>query len=217
LSAERPRAVLVEEQPALRTAVRKLLEEDGFVVCAEAADAEEGLRAVSSERPDVCLVGLPLGDETLRMIAAVTDERHGAGCAAIVLTASHSPESMIEAIRAGAGGYLLKGMNPERLPPAVRGVLGGEAAVPRTLAVRLIEEVRRVGRGPMLWTEKGLVELTPRQWEVLNLMADRLTTEQIAERLTISPVTVRRHVSALLGRLRVRDRGAAIALLRSGG
>jgi DNA-binding NarL/FixJ family response regulator len=141
MSGEGPRAVLVDDQPALRIAVKKLLEADGFVVCAEAGNVEEGLQAVSKGRPDVCLIGLPLSGETLRMIAEVTDDRNGA--VAIVLTASDSPESMIEAIRAGADGYLLKEMNPERLPLAVRGVLRGEAAVPRTLQARLIEEIQR--------------------------------------------------------------------------
>jgi DNA-binding NarL/FixJ family response regulator len=167
VSRERPRVMLIDDQPALRIAVRKVLETDGFVVCAEAGNVEEGLRAVSKERPDVCLIGLRLSGETLRMIAQITDDRNGA--VAIVLTASQSPENMIEAIRAGADGYLLKEMNPERLPLAVRGVLRGEAAVPRTLAARLIEEIQRMGPGPMLSAQNGLVELTPRQWRALNL------------------------------------------------
>jgi DNA-binding NarL/FixJ family response regulator len=213
LNDDRPRVVLAEEHPALRAAVRNVLEADGFVVCGEAGDAEEGLRMVLRERPDLCLVGLrPEG--SLRMISRITDEQNGAGTIVIVLTASRSTESMIAAIRAGATGYLLKEMNPERIPAAVRGVLNGEAAMPRTLVVRLIREIQRLGRGPMLNGRSGLVELTSRQWEVLNLMSDRLSTAEIAERLLISQVTVRRHVSAILDKLGVPDRKSAVELLR---
>lgn len=208
-----PRVVLAEEHPTVRAAVKNVLEGDGFLVCGEAENADECLQIVLQERPEVCLVGLSL-DGALRMIAQITDEQNGTGTLVIVLTASRSTESMIAAIRAGATGYLLKEMNPERIPAAVRGVLDGEAAMPRTLVVRLIREIQRPGRGPMLNGKAGLVELTPRQWEVLSLMSDRLSTAEIAERLLISPVTVRRHTLALLERLGVSDRESAIDLLR---
>jgi DNA-binding NarL/FixJ family response regulator len=214
LSVDLPRVVLAEEHPTLRAAVRNVLEADGFVVCGEAEDAAESLRVVLRERPDICLVGLRMKGEALRMIASITDEQAGTGTVMIVLTASRSTESMIAAIRAGATGYLLKEMNPERIPAAVRGVLNGEAAMPRTLVIRLIREIQRLGRGPMLNGERGLVELTPRQWEVLTLMSDGFSTAEIAERLLVSPVTVRRHVSSMLDKLAVADRESAIALLR---
>jgi DNA-binding NarL/FixJ family response regulator len=214
LTAGGPRVVLVEEQPTLRAAVRSVLEADGFDVCGEAETSEEGLQTVLRERPDVCLVGSRMAG-SLRMIAAITEERNGAGAAVIVLTESRSTESMIDAIRAGASGYLLKEMNPERIPAAVRGVLDGEAAMPRTLVVRLIREIHRLGSGPMLKGSNGMVELTPRQWEVLSLMADRLSTKEIAQRLRVSPVTVRRHTSAMLRRLELPDRAAAVELYRA--
>lgn len=191
-----------------------MLEAGGFVVCAVASTPEEGLRTVLRERPDVCLVGFRMDKATLRMIASIADG-DGEGAVVIVLTESRATESMIDAIRAGAEGYLLKEMNPERIPAAVRGVLEGEAAMPRVLVTRLIREIQRMGRGPMLDGGGGLVELTPRQWEVINLLADRLSTAEIAERLMVSPVTVRRHVSAILDKLDVADREAAVKLLRS--
>lgn len=209
-----PRVVLVEEHPTMRAAVRKVLEADGFSVPAEASTAKQGLEVVLRERPDVCLVGCQMAG-SLQMIAGVTDPRNGCQTDVIVLTASRSTESMIDAIRAGAVGYLLKEMNPERIPAAVRGVLAGEAALPRTLVVRLIKEIQRLGRGPMLNGNNGLVELTSRQWEILGLMDDRLTTTEIAERLQISPVTVRRHTSVLLEKLGVADKESAVALFRS--
>jgi DNA-binding NarL/FixJ family response regulator len=214
LSRESLRVVLAEGHPPLRRAVRNVLEADGFVVCAAASTPEEGLRTVLRERPDVCLVGFRMDKATLRMIASIADG-DGEGAVVIVLTESRATESMIDAIRAGAVGYLLKEMNPERIPAAVRGVLDGEAAMPRVLVTRLIREIQRMGRGPMLDGGGGLVELTPRQWEVINLLADRLGTAEIAERLMVSPVTVRRHISGILDKLDVPDREAALKLLRS--
>lgn len=191
-----------------------MLEADGFAVCGVATNPKEALRTVLRERPDVCLVGFHMDRATLRMISGITGDGDGR-TVVIVLTGSRSTESVVAAIRAGATGYLLKEMNPERIPAALRGVLDGEAAMPRTLVARLIREVQRMGRGPMLDGKGGLVELTPRQWEVINLMADRLSTAEIAERLLVSPVTVRRHVSAILEKLGVPDREAAVELLRS--
>ena len=213
MGGNRPGVVVVEEQPALRAAVRKVLETDGFVVSGEADNAEEGLRVVLRKKPDICLIGLHQGEASLRLIASVTDEQRGPSTLVIVLTASRSTESMIAAIRAGATGYLLKEMNPERIPAAVRGVLKGEAAIPRTLVTRLIREIQRKG-GPTINAKGGLVEFTPRQWEILNLMSDGLSTAEIAKRLLISPVTVRRHASAIVTRLGVPDRESAIELLR---
>lgn len=214
MSPESPRVVLAEGHPPLRRAVKNVLEAGGFVVCAVASTPEEGLRTVLRERPDVCLVGFRMDEATLRMIASIADG-DGEGAVVIVLTESRATESMIDAIRAGAEGYLLKEMNPERIPAAVRGVLGGEAAMPRVLVARLIREIQRMGRGPMLDGGGGLVELTPRQWEVINLLADRLSTAEIAERLMVSPVTVRRHISGILDKLDVPDRDAAAELMRS--
>jgi DNA-binding NarL/FixJ family response regulator len=214
LTPDRPRVVLAEGHPPLRAAVKNVLEADGFAVCGIATNPDEGLRVVLRERPDVCLVGFRMDRATLRMIAGITNGQNG-GTVVIVLTGSRSTESVVDAIRAGATGYLLKEMNPERVPAALRGVLKGEAAMPRTLVVRLIREIQRMGRGPMLTGKGGLVELTPRQWEVINLMADRLSTAEIAERLLVSPVTVRRHVSAILEKLGIPDRESAVELLRS--
>jgi DNA-binding NarL/FixJ family response regulator len=213
MNAKRPAVIVVEEQPTLRAAMKKVLETDGFVVNAEADNAEEGLRLVRKRKPDICLVGLRQDEASLRLIASITDEQRGPGTLVIVLTASRSTESMLAAIRAGASGYLLKEMNPKRIPAALRGVLKGEAAMPRTLVVRLIREIQRKG-GPTINAKGGLVEFTLRQWEIFHLMSDGLSTAEIATRLLISPVTVRRHVSAIITKLGVPDRASAIELLR---
>jgi DNA-binding NarL/FixJ family response regulator len=134
--------------------------------------------------------------------------------AVVMLTISRNDEDLFDALRAGAVGYLLKDTNPERLPHALRGVLEGEAALPRTLVARLVDEFRERGRRrriPLL-RARG-VELTSREWEVLELMREGLTTKQIAGRLSISPITVRRHVGVILRKLDVTDRADALRLL----
>jgi DNA-binding NarL/FixJ family response regulator len=132
----------------------------------------------------------------------------------VMLTVSRDDDDLFAALRAGASGYLLKDTDPSRLPFALRGVLDGEAALPRGLVARLIEEFRTRGkrRRLPLMRQRG-VELTEREWEVLEFLHDGLSTSEIAERMTISPVTVRRHVSEILKKLRVTSREEAIQLM----
>jgi DNA-binding NarL/FixJ family response regulator len=135
-----------------------------------------------------------------------------------VLAAQRDDAVMLDAVRAGAAGYLLKDINPERLRHALTGVMHGEAALPRSLVTRLMLELRvRSHRRHVPLGAGETAELTPREWDVLALMADGASTRQIAEALEISEVTVRRHVSGLLAKLHVSDRESAIAVLRGGG
>jgi DNA-binding NarL/FixJ family response regulator len=131
-----------------------------------------------------------------------------------MLTVSRDDADLFDALRAGALGYLLKDTDPDRLPYALKGVLEGEAALPRALVARVIDEFRERGRRRRLPLAKQRgVELTGREWEVLELMREDLTTAEIAERLFISQVTVRSHIAAVLKKLRVPDRKAALKLL----
>jgi DNA-binding NarL/FixJ family response regulator len=139
------------------------------------------------------------------------------GTSIVVLTDSHDRGHFFDALRAGAVGYLLKNMDPERIPHALRGVLAGEAAIPRTLVASLVSEFRTQGRRRLVVGRRGRAELTRREWEVAELMLDGLETQRIGKRLYLSPITVRRHVSSIVGKLGVRDRGEAVDLLRRGG
>ncbi len=195
----------------MRSRVKGILEADGLVVCAESGDAEGTVESALRERPDVCIVGLRMGGDPLAAISRITEELPDT--AVIVLTDSQSRDNLVDAVRAGATGYLLQEMNAERIPAAVRGVLSGEAAVPRTLVARLLKEVRTYGDGRSLLGERGTVQLTPREWEVLHLLAERRSTAEIAARLHLSQVTVRRHISSIVEKLGVSDRDAAVELL----
>jgi DNA-binding NarL/FixJ family response regulator len=118
------------------------------------------------------------------------------------------------ALDAGAAGYLLKDTTAARLPYAVRGVAEGEAALSRKLTARVLDEFRgRAQRRRLPLPHQHGVDLTSREWEVLELMRQELSTAEIAKRLFVSPVTVRTHVAALLRKLNVPDRRAAIELL----
>jgi DNA-binding NarL/FixJ family response regulator len=192
----------------LRASVRRVLERDGFEVCGEASDAEAALEAAIRERPDICLIGVVMpgsGIRATRRIATALPET-----AVVILTASESRDDLVGAIKAGAVGYLLKSANQEELPSVLRGVLAGEAAIPRTLVARLVSELQTQGRRRGIVGAKGL---TPREWEVMELMCEGLGTAEIAERLFVSPVTVRRHISAIRRKLGVKARAEAVALV----
>jgi DNA-binding NarL/FixJ family response regulator len=192
--------------------VKTALERDDFVVCAAVADAPAAIEAARREHPDVCLLDIHMPGGGIR--AAERISRDLPDAAVVMLTVSRTDADLFDALRAGASGYLLKDIDPVRLPHALRGVLDGEAALPRRLVALLVEEFRerrRRRRVPLVGRRS--IELTDREWEVLDLMKQGLSTNQIAERLFVSPVTVRTHVSAILRKLQVPTRQAALELL----
>ena len=206
-----PRVLIADEQPTARAALRSLLEDNGFEVCAEVGNAEVAVEVARRERPDICLMDVSLpggGILATRELAAKVPN-----AAVVILTGSRQRNDLLDAIRAGAAGYLLKGMNPDRIPHALRGVMNGEAAIPRTLVPSLVDELRTHGRRRRLLGGKGVSELTAREWEVLDLMCQDLTTEEIARRLFVDAVTVRRHASSVVSKLGVGSREEAVALV----
>ena len=133
--------------------------------------------------------------------------------AVVMLTGSSAEGDFFDALHAGVAGYLLKDLDPGRLQHALEGVLAGESAVPRRLVPRLMEEFRRSsGRRLALERRRG-PSLTAREWEVTDLLRSGRSTAEVATRLSLSPVTVRRHLSAVTAKLGVADRKAALKLL----
>ncbi len=180
----------------------------GFDVVAEVADCAGAVRAAARVRPDVCLldVGMPGGGiQAASRIAAESPSTP-----VVMLGATHQIDDVLAALRAGAVGYLPKDTRPDRLPNALRGVLKGEAAMPRTLVWTLLQELRGFTAPPPEPIRVGAVELSPRESEVLRLLNEGLTTTEVGAQLSLSPVTVRRHISAGIARLGVADRDAAM-------
>ena len=210
---ESVRVLVADDHPALRQSVRMALEQDGFVISGEADTAATALELALRDRPEVCLLDIHMPGNGIAAAAEITARLPGT--AIVMLTVSRNDADLFDSLRAGAAGYLLKDMDPSRLAHALRGVLSGEAALPRALVARVIDEFRERGRRRRLHLlgERG-VELTSREWEILDLLRQGLTTAEIAQRLFVSKVTVRRHVSAILRKLRVTDRKAALHLVR---
>jgi DNA-binding NarL/FixJ family response regulator len=206
--------VIADDHAVVRAAIRGSLEAAGFDVCGEASDAEGAVALAEEHRPDACMLDVDMPGSGIR--AAEEIASRCPETAIVMLTGSRNDGDLFSALRAGAAGYLLKDTDPKRLPHAIRGVLSGEAAIPRDLVSRLIDEFRTGGtrRRMPLAGERG-AELTSREWEVLELMSDGESTSAMAERLNVSPVTVRRHVSAILRKLEVSDRDAAVKLLQA--
>lgn len=210
--AERPSVVLIEDQPIAQASIGKLLERGGFRV--ESGSGQDGMELALSHRPDICLVDVSPHDQAVHAVRELA--RRLPHTAVVMLSASSEHSDVIDAVRAGAIGYLLKGMDPDRLAPALHGVLVGEAAIPRDLVADLVEDLQTQGRRRAIVGTRGLASLTSRQWEILDLICDGLSASEIAQRLSIKPVTVRRHTSEVLSKLGARDRAEAVALVRSG-
>jgi DNA-binding NarL/FixJ family response regulator len=206
-----PRVLIADDHPAVRSMVGRALERGGFTVCVEESDAEAAVNAALRKRPDICLIGLRLPGGGIRATGRITTELPETPV--VVLSDSERRDQFLDAIRAGATGYLLQSMDRDRLPDILRSVLAGEAAIPGTLVASLARELQTHGRRRAIVGKRGPVDLSAREWEVLTLMCDGVGTAEIAARLFVSPVTVRRHRSRILAKLGARDRDEAMALV----
>jgi two-component system, NarL family, nitrate/nitrite response regulator NarL len=211
---EHPSVLLADDNLALRRDVREALEADGFVVVAEVTDAAAAIVAATRLQPDVCLIELELPGEGLNAIGRIANA--SPKTLIVVLSESARADDVVAAFTRGASGYLLKGLSGELLASALRAAFNGEPALSRSLVPHLVDEIRR-GSVRRIALPDGSVTLTAREWEVGELLRDGLSTAEIAERLGVSPVTVRRHVSLLLRKLRASNRAAAVETLRTYG
>jgi RNA polymerase sigma factor (sigma-70 family) len=208
------RVLVADDHIPTRTGVRLALEGHGFEVCAEAGGALEAIEAAERERPDLCLLDIQMPGNGI--VAAAEIKLRLPDVAIVMLTISRDDADLFESLQVGASGYLLKDTSPARLPLALKGVLDGEASLPRSLTARLIQEFRSRERSRALKSVLRArdVRLSEREWEVLELLGQGLVTSEIAERLDVSAATVRSHVHGILKKLRVPDRKSAIRLLQ---
>jgi DNA-binding NarL/FixJ family response regulator len=201
------RLVVVDDQEVVRAGFAALLgTQPGFSVVGTAADGAEALRVCRAEAPDVVLMDVRMpemdGIEATRRLTADGDAPR-----VLMLTTFDLDEHVYDALAAGASGFLLKDATAERLFDAVRVVATGEALLAPTVTRRLIG--RFAGRRPRP-APAGLDELTPRETEVLALVAEGLSNAEIAARLVLGEETVKTHVSRILRKLDLRDRAQAV-------
>jgi DNA-binding NarL/FixJ family response regulator len=204
-----PTVVIADDHPPTRLGVRMALMRGGFDVVAEAADCDGAVDAVLRERPDVCLLDIAMpGGGGIAAASAVAEV--SPSTSVVMLTVSDSTDDVLAALRAGAVGYLPKDTSPDRLPAALCGVLKGEAALPRALVGVVLHRFRDYTAAVAGPVRVGEVELTARESEILRMLRSGLKTAEVSDILSLSPVTVRRHISAGVAKLGVADRDAAI-------
>jgi DNA-binding NarL/FixJ family response regulator len=209
------RVVVADDAPFVRMAIRAALMRQGMSVVAEVADAVAAVAAVVERRPDVLLIDSEL-DPSRCAIAAVS--RDVPGTATIVLAAAETASAALSAVRAGAVGFLPKDTSPDRLPAVVAGAVAGEAVMPRRVMRSLLDELREPAlRRVMAERCPTDHELTPREWEALRLISEGLSDREVAMRLGVADVTVRRHTSMAMKKLRVNRRAEAVVMVRSVG
>jgi DNA-binding NarL/FixJ family response regulator len=210
------RVVIADDQPMVRAGLRSLLEgADGIEVVAEAPDGELALAAVRRYRPDVVLmdIRMPVLDGLAATRRLVAD---GAAARVLVLTTFDLDEYVFEALRAGAGGFLLKDVTAEELIAAVHALAAGDAVLAPAVTRRVIEEFGRVP-APDPEAAARLAALSAREQEVLRLLARGLSNAEIAAELFVSDATAKTHVSNVLAKLQLRDRVQAVILAYESG
>ena len=211
-----PVSVLIADDQALvRAGFRAILEAaPGLVVVGEAGDGHDAVHLAARRRPDVVLMDIRMpgmdGLEAARRILADDD-----AVAVLMLTTFDVNEYVYEALRAGASGFLLKDVLPEELIAAVRVVASGDALLAPAITRRLIEQFVR--SAPAARPPDGFAELTPRELEVLALIARGLSNGAIAGELVLSEATVKTHVKRLFRKLGIRDRAQAVMLAYEAG
>jgi DNA-binding NarL/FixJ family response regulator len=213
-SAEAPRVLIAGADSATANGIRLALAADAIEVCGLVHSAQEAIDGAARLQPDLCLIEVDLPGGGIRAgaeIHALSRRPY-----VVMLAATIDEDDFLTAMRVGAVGYIVTSMSPGRLPAVIRAVLLGEPAIPRTLVAVLMNRLRNGDSHRQVVVPSGRgVDLTSREWDVLDLMREGRSTRQIATRLLISDVTVRRHVGSVLKKLQVQTRAAALKLLDS--
>lgn len=206
----RIRVVVAEDHLRTRADLCGMLEASPrFAVCAGVGDAAAAIEAALRERPDLCLLDIRMPGSGIAAAWEITARLPDTKVA--MLTVSQDDRDLFASLRAGATGYLVKDLDRAELLAALERVAAGEAAMsPRTVA-RVIGRFRdRTAQRRSIVASSAGTMLTSREWEILDLLRAGLTTTQIADRLVVTPATVRTHILAALRKLRLPDRESAI-------
>ena len=210
-----PRVVIADDQNLVRSGFRMILGAAGIPVIAEAADGAAAVAATLRHRPDVVLMDIRMpemdGLEATRRILAAPAT---ADCRIIILTTFDLDQYVYAALTAGASGFLLKDVTPEQLVTAASTVRAGDALLAPSITRRLVERFapRAHGTPAGLPAHGDLSDLTPRELEVLQLVARGLSNSELAAQLCLSEATVKTHVARIFAKLQLRDRVQAVVL-----
>ncbi|GAA3001190.1 response regulator [Kitasatospora sp. NPDC058063] len=209
------RVLLADDQALLRGAFRLLIEaEEDMEVVGEAADGREAVALARATKPDIVLMDIRMpGVDGLGATAEICGDEELSGTRVLILTTFEIDEYVAQALRAGAGGFLGKGADPKELLAAVRTVAAGEAllspAATRAVIDQFLAQPEPASATP---ASERLAVLTAREREVMSMAATGLTNEEIAERMFVSPFTVRTHVHRAMSKLDARDRAQLVAI-----
>jgi DNA-binding NarL/FixJ family response regulator len=208
--SRRIRVLVADDHARTRADLCNVLEDsDSFTVCADVGDAAAAIEAALSEQPDVCLLDIGMPGNGIAAAWEITARLPETKV--VMLTVSRDDRDLFASLRAGASGYLIKDLKPGELLTGLEMVAAGEAAMsPRTVA-RVLEEFRdRAAKRRSIVALSADSSLTSREWEILNLLRNGLSTAEIADRLVVTPATVRTHILSALRKLRLPDRESAI-------
>ncbi|MFJ9446012.1 response regulator [Kitasatospora sp. NPDC101235] len=211
--SEQPlRVVVADDQALVRTGFRLILESEGIEVVAEAEDGEQAVAAVRRSRPDVVLMDIRMpGLDGLEAARRILADRVQEPPRIIMLTTFDLDHYVYAAMAAGASGFLLKDVTPEHLAAAVRLVRTGDALLAPAITRRLVERFARPDDpAAAVAPHRELGTLTPRELEVMALLARGLSNAELAARLRLSEATVKTHVARILGKLGLRDRAQVV-------
>lgn len=206
------RIVIADDHARMRGRVRAALEGSGCKVLGEGASADDAVRLAVEHRPDVALLDIHMPGNGIQAARDIT--KTAPEVVVVMLTQSAEDDDLFDSLRAGASGYLLKDTDPATLADKLRGVLDGEAAMPPRLVARIMDEFRAPAKRRFARRSVAAAKLSAREWEVMQLLGEGLSTDEVSKRLFLSATTVRVHVSSVLKKLRVKDRESAFRLLR---
>ncbi|MFE3502359.1 response regulator [Kitasatospora sp. NPDC059146] len=213
------RVLLADDQALLRGAFRMLIDaEEDMEVVGEAADGREAVELARATKPDLVLMDIRMpGADGLGATAEICADEELSGTRVLILTTFEIDEYVAQALRAGAGGFLGKGADPKELLAAVRTVAAGEALLSPAATRAVIEQFLAQPDPAAAASAERLAVLTAREREVMSMAATGLTNEEIAERMFVSPFTVRTHVHRAMSKLDARDRAQLVAIAYQSG
>jgi two-component system, NarL family, response regulator LiaR len=205
----RLRAIVADDDPFARRMIKEALQAAGFIVIAEAPDGRSAVELTLYYRPDIVVLDVVLPDldgisATRQIIKEAPDQL------VVVMSTAGEEEMGLAGLRAGAVGFLSKDLDIDVLPRALEGAVKGEAVISRRLAMRVVEDLRRIPEGAQ-GMRPVKSPLTDREWEVLDLLYEGCSTEELARRLVLSTETVRSHIKHILQKLNAGSRSEAVA------